>query len=149
MLLNTPADCSYTIQVADPERAVAVERPTFGARVRSGRQEGLLVATNNFVPPYPASWRDRIKPPPSPEQDPRYGNLLDLATSDAYRGELDSEKMMDLLRVPLEDGGALHAGTVLQVVAVPEERVIWMRGVEHSGFRRVDLAPLFSGDAFP
>ena len=149
MLVNTPADCSYTIQVADEEKAVAVERPTFDPRVREGRDQGLLVAYNSFVPPYPESWRDRIQPPPSPAQDPRYDNLQALASSETYQGGLDSEAMMDLVSIPVRDGGALNPRTVLQVVAVPADRVIWIRGVGFSGFRRVDLAPLFSGDALP
>ena len=144
MLLRAPADLSYTLQVADPQNAVAVERPTFDARIRSGRREGLLVAYNSFIPPYPNNWRDRIDPPPSPEQDPRYDNLVALASSDRFRGKLDPEAMMDLLRIPIENKGALHAGTVLQVVAVPETRTIWVRGVEYSDFQKVELSPLFA-----
>lgn len=51
---------------------------------------------------------------------------------------------VDLLRIPIEDKGALHAGTVLQVVAVPETRTIWVRGVEYSDFQKVELSPLFA-----
>jgi hypothetical protein len=144
ILLHTPADTSYTLQVAGPQKAVAVERPTFDARIRAGRTDGLLVAYNSFIPPYPEDWRDRIDPPPSPKHDPRYNNLVALANSDRFRGELDPGGMMDLLRIPIEDKGALHAGTVLQVLAVPKNRTIWMRGVEYSDFQKVELSPLFA-----
>lgn len=144
MLLHTPADISYSLQVADPHNAVAVERPTFDARIRSGRRGGLLVAYNSFIPPYPENWQGRINPPPSRKQDPRYDNLVALANSVRFRGELDPDGMMELLRIPIEDKGALHAGTVLQVVAVPETRTIWVRGVEYSDFQKVELSPLFA-----
>ena len=144
ILLQTPADSSYTLQLADPQTAIAVERPTFDARIRPGRSNGLLVASNSFIPPYPEGWRHRIHPPPSPKEDPRYKNLVALANSDQFYGELDPYGMQDLLRIPIQDKGALHAGTVLQVVAVPKNCTIWMRGVGYSDFQKVELNPLFA-----
>ncbi len=143
MLTGKPADVSYIIQVADAERAVSVERPSFGSRVREG-DNGLLVAYNSFVPPYPDKWDGRIASPPPLEQDPRYENLLTLANSERFMGKLDPTGMMALLKVPIESGGALHAGTVVdQVVAEPETLTIWIRGVDYSDFEKLELAGLF------
>jgi hypothetical protein len=142
MLTEEPADVSYILQVADTEKAVSMERPTFGARVREGNN-GLLAAYNSFIPPYPDKWDGRIEPPPPLSQDPRYENLLTLANSERFIGKLDAANMMDLLKVPIEDGGALHDGTVVQVVAEPETLTIWIRGVDYSDFEKLELAGLF------
>jgi hypothetical protein len=141
MLMEKPADVSYIIQLADANEAVSVERPTFGARVRRGRN-GLLAAYNSFVPPYPLDWRPRLQPPPPPKQDPRYANLLALAGSKTFFGKLDPKGMMELLKIPVEQGGALHAGTVVQVVAQPASLRVWIRGVGHADFELIELAGL-------
>ncbi len=140
---KVPADISYIIQVADDRKAVSIERPTFGSRVLRG-DNGLLVTYNSFVPPYPENWRARLNPPLSEEQDPRYRNLVSLAHSPRYFGALNAEAMMDLLAVPIESGGALHDGTVIQVVAQPATLTVWLRGVDYSAFEKVELMPLFS-----
>jgi hypothetical protein len=140
---DVPADISYIIQVADAQKAVSIERPTFGSRILRG-SNGLLVTYNSFVPPYPEKWVDRLNPPMPEEQDPRYRNLVSLANSPRFYGAIDAEAMMDLITVPIEDGGALHDGTVLQVVARPETLTVWLRGVDYSRFEKVELAPLFS-----
>ena len=142
LLRNKPADVSYALQIADAHRAVSLERPTFGSRVREG-DHGLLAAYNSFVPPYPADWDGLVSPPMPTDQDPRYDNLIALANSNRFYGRLNPPGMMDLLEVPIERGGALHDGTVVQVVAVPETLTIWLRGVEHSDFEKVELAGLF------
>ncbi|MCB2214780.1 C45 family autoproteolytic acyltransferase/hydolase [Desulfofustis glycolicus] len=143
MIEEVPADISYIIQVTDARKAVSIERPTFGSRVLRG-SNGLLVTYNSFVPPYPDKWEDRLNLPLPEEQDPRYRNLVSLANSPRFYGAIDAEAMMDLLAVPIEEGGALHAGTVVQVVARPETLTVWLRGVDYSRFEKVELAPLFS-----
>jgi hypothetical protein len=143
MLKAVPADLSYILQIADPEGAVSLERPTFGARIRPADDEGLIIAYNSFVPPYPEDWRNRIVPPPPPDVDPRYDNMLNMARSPAYKGAFSPKKMMDYLAVPVEQGGAYHAGTVLQIVAVPIDRTVWIRGCEYSDWERVALGPYF------
>jgi hypothetical protein len=142
MLKERPADVSYIIQLADPKRAVSVERPTFGCRVREG--DGLIVAYNSFAPPYPDDWQGRINPPPPVDQDPRYENLVDQANSARYKGRLDAELMMELIGTPVEEGGAEHAGTVIQVAAVPEDLTVWIRGTGYTDFEKADLSGLLT-----
>ncbi|WP_255332039.1 hypothetical protein [Methanocalculus taiwanensis] len=48
--------------------------------------EGLIIAVNHFIPPYPPEWSTWIRPPRTAEDDPRYGNMLALAESTAFRG---------------------------------------------------------------
>ena len=143
MLRDIPADISYILQIADPNHAVSLERPTFDARVRDPDDHGLVIAYNSFVPPYPASWEGMVSPPRPAEIDPRYENMLSLAQSPAFYGFFTPEKMMAYLEVPMEDGGAYHAGTVLQVVALPAELTIWIRGCDYSDWERVPLALYF------
>jgi hypothetical protein len=140
MLRAVPADISYILQIADPSRAVSLERPTFDARIRELDDQGLVIAYNSFVPPYPASWQNRVAPPKPVEHDPRYANMLQLAQSPAYKGAFTPETMQSYLEVPLEEGGAYHPGTVVQVVAVPEDLTVWIRGCEYAGWERVPLA---------
>jgi len=144
MLSAEPADLSYIIQVADSTHAVSVERPTFGCRARSG--DGLIAAYNSFIPdpPFPTAWKGKIVEAPPLSQDPRYTNLMNLGNSSRFRGRLDAVQMMNLLQIDVEHGGALHDGTVLQIVAVPAERAIWIRGVEYSPFERVGLTSHFT-----
>ncbi len=144
MLCAEPADVSYIIQVADSSSAVSVERATFGYRVREGKEDGLLAAYNSFVPPFPSEWQGLINPPPSAMQDPRLENLRNLANSPEFKGHLNAEKMMDLMDVRMEDGGAVHDGTVVQVIAIPETRTVWFRGLEYSDWEKVELDELFN-----
>ena len=123
---------------------MSLERPTFDARVRPADGDGLVIAYNSFVPPYPDNWQDRIAPPKPAEIDPRYENMLQLAESSAYKGAFTPQVMQAYLEVPMEQGGAYHAGTVVQVVAVPAERTIWMRGCDYSGWEQVPLAGFFN-----
>jgi len=145
MLKRIPADLSYILQIADPTHAVSLERPTFDARVRPADDRGLVIAYNSFVPPYPAHWRDRVAPPKPSSVDPRYDNMLRLAQSPAYKGLFTPQAMMDFLEVPMEEGGAYHPGTVMQVVAVPAERTIWMRGCDYADWEQAPLAEYFDG----
>lgn len=143
MLENIPADLSYIIQLADPYRAVSVERATFGTRMREGESPGLLAAYNSFVPPFPPEWETLVNPAPQLSQDPRLVYLRDLANSPEYKGLLDVGKMMTLMDIPIQDGGAVHPGTVYQVIAVPETKTIWLRGLDYSDWEEVALSSLF------
>ncbi len=112
-LADTPADLSYALQVANAENCVSVERPTFGARVRTTEQDGVLAAYNNFIPPYPKEWEGKVIDPLAPEQDPRYQNLIKLAN------------------------------TVYQVIASPKELTLWIRGLDYAGWQEINLKNLF------
>jgi len=69
--------------------------------------------------------------------------MLDMAQSPAYKRIFTPEKMKTLLEVFVENCGAFHAGTALQVVAVPADRTVWMRGCDYAGWERVPLAQYF------
>lgn len=142
-LLDVPADLAYALQVADAKECVSVERATFGARVRKSGQNGVLAAYNNFIPPYPVEWEDKIVDPLKPEVDPRYNNLINLANSKDFFGKLDVNGMKKLMDIEVKDGGAVHGGTVYQVIAVPEKFTLWIRGMDYSGWQQIDLKNLF------
>ncbi|MPM77088.1 hypothetical protein SDC9_124088 [bioreactor metagenome] len=142
-LLDVPADLAYALQVADVKECVSVERATFGARVRKSGQNGVLAAYNNFIPPYPVEWEDKIVDPLKPEVDPRYNNLINLANSKDFFGKLDVNGMKKLMDIEVKDGGAVHGGTVYQVIAVPEKFTLWIRGMDYSGWQQIDLKNLF------
>ncbi|MDO8840992.1 C45 family peptidase [Methanocalculus sp.] len=142
MLKNTPADISYILQIADPDGAVSLERATFDARVRNPEDDGLVIAVNHFIPPYPQEWEGKVQPPRSSEEDPRYDNLLSLAGSWEYKGLFTPSLMKDFLGVPMESGGAWHDGTVYQVIAVPESRTVWLHAIDYADWEEVPLAEL-------
>ncbi len=144
LLEKTRPDLSYIIQLAGPAGAVSVERATFGCRMRKGEFPGLLAAYNSFVPPYPAEWEARVMPPPPVSQDPRLANLRNLANSPEYKGRFTVDTMMKLMDIPVDDGGAVHGGTVYQVIAVPGTRTVWLRGLGYSDWEKVLLASLFA-----
>ncbi|KAB1437214.1 hypothetical protein F8A88_15645 [Pseudodesulfovibrio senegalensis] len=144
-LCAVPADLAYIIQVADADRAVSVERATFGCRVREGASPGMLAAYNSFVPPYPEPWQGRINPPPPQTQDPRLRNIRTMLANPEIKGRINAETMRELMEVDVADGGAMFGGTVLQIVARPSERILWIRGVDYSDWETVELAPLLGG----
>jgi hypothetical protein len=137
---TTLASDSYNIQVADSSSAYSFEwSSTYGVRKRSENVTGLLIAYNSFVPPYPEGWS--VSPPLA--EDTRRDNLLVLANSPEYKGKMDVEKMKEFLAVRWEDGGALANQTNFQVIAVPEDSILWIHGIGHSDWSEVDLKPLF------
>ena len=141
--MSRPADMSYIIQVADEDVCMSVERATFGSRIRACEQEGVIAAYNNFIPPYPEEWAGKVADPPAREEDPRYENLIGLANSDRFFGKLDVEGMKELMGIGVGEGGAVHAGTVLQVVASLGQMSLWIRGLDHSDWQEVRLEGLF------
>jgi hypothetical protein len=143
-LCDIPAALSHIIQIADAKECVSVERATFGARVRKADQEGLLASFNSFVPPYPDEWDNRVADPPGEAEDPRYSNLINLANSPEFCGHLDIDSMMKLMDIDVRNGGAVHRGTVYQVVALPQELTMWIRGLGYSGWQQIDLRDLFA-----
>jgi hypothetical protein len=140
---SIPADASYIIQVADSEKCVSIERPTFDCRVRMAEPDGLLVAYNSFIPPYPEDWQGRVSDPPTFETDPRYENLMKTANSDAYYGKFNVDVMKQLMSLDAAHGGAVHNGTVLQVIAVPADLMLWIHGYDYSDWQQIDLSRLF------
>jgi len=132
---------SYIIQVADKDVAYSYEWPSFGVRRRAENVSGLLVAYNDFVPPYPAEWEGKIQP--ANPRDVRRENFLKLANSPEYKGKMDEKLMQQLLAVPFQNGGAMLPDNVYQVIAVPGDYKMWLHGQNYSGWEEIDLKPLF------
>jgi hypothetical protein len=51
--------------------------------------------------------------------------------------------MRAILEVSIPDGGATHKGTILQVVAVPEQLKIWLKVPGLQDWTEIQLKPLF------
>jgi hypothetical protein len=101
------------------------------------------VAYNSFVPPYPQDWQSRVSQPPTVETDPRYQNLVNTANSDAYYGKFNVDVMKQVMSLDAAHGGAVHNGTVLQVIAVPADLMLWLHGYGYSDWQQVVLDGLF------
>ena len=138
---TTLASDSYLIQVADKNQAYSYEWPTFGANRRSENVSGLLVAYNDFVPPYPSEWEGKVRP--ANPADLRRSNFLSMANSPTYKGKMDVELMKQFLNVSFKDGGGKIPDNVYQVIAVPEDYKMYLHGQNYSGWEEVDLKPLF------
>ncbi|MPN28000.1 hypothetical protein SDC9_175434 [bioreactor metagenome] len=111
---------------------------------RAPDEDGLLVATNHFVDPF---WG--LESIALDDQDPAYtahrrANLL--ALGEKNKGKINPEVMMEIMSIPLENGGAFRAPNVTsyQIVTVPKELKVWVRVPEVQEWTEVDLKPLFS-----
>ena len=113
---------------------------------------GLLVATNHFVDPsWGLNWLNEHGHIWSIDQDSpthsatRRNNLLYLGS---YKGKFDVTTMETVLETPIDNGGATRPTTVIQVIAVPKDRVLYVRvpGSSVEGWNEVDLKSLFTTD---
>ena len=145
-LTTTKMDASHIIQAADPKRAVSVEIPTFGARVLEQR-DGALYALNNFARPTYEPWKGRIVELPANAHDDRQVCLDAILASPEWAGGVNLETVKVMMDRTLEKGGPVVQnplfGTVLQVIAVPEDLAVYFRGFGYSGWASVDLKALF------
>lgn len=71
-------------------------------------------------------------------------NIWRLTNSTTFKGHLDVSGMQKFLDITVEKGGSVHAGTVLQIIAIPQSRTIYIRGYEYSNWQKVELGPLFA-----
>ncbi len=126
--------------IAYPGGAANYEMTTYDVKKRLG-QDGLLIGTNHFIhhgwnlPPstYPDGIKDSRK---------RHDNLQTLAQK--YMGKIDAVRMMEMLDIPLDNGGATPMDrSIYQFVASPAELKIWIKAQTYSGWTEVDLKPLF------
>ncbi len=133
-------DWAMILCAADADSAVCYEAATFDMRRRSADAAGLLVATNHFVD---ASWGMSAPPRDSATQTlRRRANLLGLAQQD--KGKFDPQKVMALLDIPLDQGGATPAArTVFQMVAAPKELGLWLKVPDYQDWVSIDLGKLF------
>ncbi len=138
-------DASYLVQVADAERAVSVEKPTFDTHIVE-LKDGELYALNNFVQPIPPAWKGRINEIPAGYRDDRQPVLNAIFASDEWNGRVTLESVKAMMEKTIDKGGPVVEGpfgTVLQVIAVPADSVVLFRAWGYSGWAQVNLTDLF------
>ena len=137
---STLVDISSIINVADPSRAYSYECSLWDTRRRDQDEEGIIAAANAFSLP---GWNiSPIDPKKDPELNQvRKGNLLALGAK--HKGAINAEVMMAIFDVSIPDGGATVKGTILQVVAVPEQLKIWLKVPGLQNWTEIQLKPLF------
>ncbi|WP_208598364.1 C45 family autoproteolytic acyltransferase/hydolase [Desulfatiglans anilini] len=143
-LNSTRSNFTFIINVADREAAFAYEWLPFDIRRRTGKADGLLVATNHFVDP---GWGIELQDTGGFKTRERRDNLLSLA--EGRKGRITVEAMMEILDTDIDRGGAAWpAGdaiqTVYQIIAVPAERKFWVKVPGFQEWTAVDLDRLFS-----
>jgi hypothetical protein len=138
------------INVANQTGAYSYEWATFDVKRRGPDRDGLLVGTNQFVDP---SWGINLAGDTfiagqnfdMAKTNERRQNLL--ALGEKYKGNITPETMMEIISLPIEEGGASFIPshhTSYQVVAVPENLTMWVRIPYYQDWVEVDLKPLFS-----
>lgn len=124
---------SYIINVADSREGRSYEWCPIGVKRLDG--DGLLVSTNYYLhpdwlfatPSDAASWEGLT----------RRANLLSLC--EAEKGKLDEDTMMHIIETTEENGGAMNALTVYQLVVEPETLTLWLQIVGGSAWTEIDL----------
>jgi hypothetical protein len=119
-----------------PGGAANYEMTTFDVKRRQG-QDGLLIGTNHFIHPGwnlpPLTNQEGIK-----DSKIRYDNLQTMAQK--YKGEINAAKMMELLDIPMDKGGATPTDkSIYQFVAMPADLKIWVKALTYSEWMEVDL----------
>ena len=140
---STRSNFTFIINVADDNCAYSYEWPPFDLRRRTGEVEGLLVATNHFVNP---AWGMALMQNTGFKSVERRKNLLSLGHKN--KGKMNTGKMMDILDIPMNAGGATWPArekiqTVYQVIAIPGELKLWVKVPGFQNWTGVDLAPVF------
>ncbi len=140
---TTGCSSSYIINLADSQRAVSYEWCPVDAKRGDGLlPEGLMVSSNYFVNP---EW---LFVQPTDAQCwngiTRRNNLISLC--ETSKGAIDAAKMKEIIGTKLEDGGAMNAMTVYQMVVIPETKSLWLRvtGGEES-WLLIDLSGFLLG----
>jgi hypothetical protein len=131
------ANMSSIVNVADTTIAYSFECPVSGCRRRNPDAPGLMVSTNHFIAP---SWGIPL-PAPTDGSVVRRDNLMVLAN--AGKGFINVDGMKRMLDTYIDQGGATNNGTIYQIIAVPSDRVMWLKAPGHFNWQHVDLANLF------
>ena len=138
------ANISSIINVADEMESLSYECYTDGrVKARGPDEPGLMAATNHFVD---TSWGE-IAPPDS-TTIARRDNLL--ARARESKGNIDADLMMKIFDLALLDkdgnvnpqGGATVEGTIYQVVAVPRDRVLYLKAPGTFDWQKMELKAL-------
>ncbi len=145
-IVTTKMDASYIIQAASAERAVSVEKPTFDARVIE-QKNGALYALNNFARPTYEPWKGKIVELPDNAYDDRQKCLDALIASPEWQKGISLDMVKAMMDRTIENGGPVVEGalfgTVLQVIAIPEDMRLLFRSYGYSDWADIDLIKLF------
>ena len=127
---------SYIINVLSETAARSYEWCPIG--VKHGEEynpEGMLVSANHYVNP---DWEMTLPTDENSWQSfTRRQNLINLCENG--KGSIDAEKMKQIITLPIEEGGAANELTVYQIVAVPADRVLWVKTADSAEWAEVDL----------
>jgi hypothetical protein len=143
------------VNVADENTSHSYEWATYAVKQRESDRDGLLVATNHFVNP---KWGfAEVLGDPS-QTVTRRNNLLNLG--DRYKGHINVATMERILDTPYEKGGATRGSsfkmdeanatetaTVIQIIAVPKDRTLWIQTPGFQNRTEVNLKRLFQTDS--
>ena len=127
--------------VASPVAAYCYETTTSEVKRRGAEREGLLIGVNHFLHP---DWGEAR---PAMAEGVKYSmtrhrNLAALA--EKAKGRIDARKMMELLNVPLESGGAKPSDkSIYQFVFVPARLELWVKAEGHLDWTPVELKGAF------
>ncbi len=145
-MLSTLPRIAVIANVADPQAAHTFEKTTCACKERGGQEDGLLVATNHFIEP---TWDLKTPEGVSTHESAdvqdsimRYNGLLSLG--EQYRGKIDAAVMMQILDVPISEGGPTRPTTMYQFVAVPAELQLWVKACNYQDWVLVELGELFN-----
>lgn len=133
--------CPLIYNFATPSRAYVYETTTYEVKRRGRGKEGLLVGVNHFVdsswPTLPTRNKDVIE-----DSELRQKNLIALAQKN--KGEIDDVRMMSIMDILIEDGGATPPDrNIYRFVAVPKDRRWWVKAPSYFGWTCIDLDVLF------
>jgi hypothetical protein len=140
-LLSFRSHYPLIYNLASPSGAYVYETTTYAVRRREPEKEGLLVGVNHFVDPswptLPTRNQDAVK-----NSELRYNNLVALAEKN--KGEINDVRMMSIMDVLIEDGGATpRDNNIYRFVAVPKIKRLWVKTPGYLGWTRIDLDALF------
>ncbi|OQB97993.1 MAG: Acyl-coenzyme A:6-aminopenicillanic acid acyl-transferase [Spirochaetes bacterium ADurb.Bin110] len=145
-IVTTKMDASYIIQAASGERAVSVEKPTFDAHVIE-QKNGALYALNNFARPTYEPWKGKIVELPDNAYDDRQKCLDALFASPEWQKGISLDMVKAMMDRTIENGGPVVEGalfgTVLQLIAIPEDMLLLFRSYGYSDWADIDLNKLF------
>ena len=141
---NMLPNMSSIVNVADEWESLSYECYTDGrVKGRAPDEAGLVVATNHFVDP---TWGEIAAPDETTIA--RRNNLL--ARGREFRGSIDADCMMKIFDMALLDkngqvnpqGGATVDGTIYQVVAIPRDRILYLKAPGVFDWQKIDLKVL-------
>ena len=131
-------------QVADSEQAYVYEISTDNVIKRTSGVGGLLISVNHFLSP---QWSGAIKgkldlPDRIADSEERQRNLTVLA--EAHKGSITSKIMMQILDIPVQQGGATPEDrSIYQYVFMPHQQILWLKARGYSDWTEINLQKRF------